>query len=105
MGCYNFLDGCIENEGRTPYVRDVRPLVGPTKGDGDLGPWVITGVNGGVFRSDGEHPSCGELSFSSAFSGGKAPKDGGDHLVMVLKGIVIAPRRSTASSTVVVVVV
>ena len=47
----------------------------------------------------------GELPFSSALSGGEAPKDGGDHLVVVLEGIVIAPRWSAASGAVVVVVV
>ena len=52
----------------------------------------ITIVSDGIFRSDGEHPPCGELPFSSAFGGGEAPKDGGDHLVVVLEGIVVAPR-------------
>ena len=88
-----------------PYVGDVRPLVSPPKGDGYLGPWAITGVGSGFFRSDEEHPPCGELPFSSAFGGGEAPKDGGDHLVVVLEGIVIAPRWSAASGSVVGVVV
>ena len=70
----HFLDGCIEDEEETPCVGDVRPLVGPAEGDGDLGPWAIAGVGGGVFRSDGEHPSGDELSFSSALGGGEAPK-------------------------------
>ena len=88
-----------------PYVGDVRPLVSPTEGDGYLRPWAITRVGGVVFHSDGEHPPCGELSFSSAFGGDEAPEDGGDHLVMVLEGIVIAPRWSTASVPAVGVVV
>ena len=46
-----------------------------------------------------------ELLFPSTFDGGKAPKDGGDHLVMVLEGIAIAPRWSAGSSSVVGVVV
>ena len=83
----------------TPCVRDIHPLVGPTKGDGDLEPWAIAGVGGGVFCSDGEHPPGDELPFSSA------PKDGGDHLVVVLEGIVIAPRWSVASSFIVGVIV
>ena len=87
-----------------PCVGDVRPLVSPVEGDGYLGPWAITGVGGGVFRSDGEHLSCGELPFSSAFGGGEAPKDGGDHLVVVLEGIIVAPRWSAASGSVVGVV-
>ena len=57
-----FLDGCIEDEGETPYVGDVHPLVGPTEGDGDLGPGVIARVGDGVFRVDGEHPAGGERS-------------------------------------------
>ena len=80
-------------------------LVGPTKGDGDLGPWVIAGVGDGVFHSDGEHPPGGELPFSFALSGDEAPEDGGDHLVMILEGIVIDPRWSVASGSVVGVVV
>ena len=88
-----------------PYVGDVRPLVGSTEGDGDLGPWAIAGVGGGVFCSDGEHPPCGELPFHSAFGGGEAPKDGGDHLVVVLEGIVVAPRWSEISSSIIGIVV
>ena len=79
-----FLDSCIKDEGETPYVGDVYPLVGPIEGDGDLGPWAIAGVGDGVFRSDGEPPSGGELPFSSTLSGGEAPEDGGDHFVMIL---------------------
>ena len=75
-----------------PCVGNIRPLVGPTEGDGDLRPWAIARVGGGIFRSDREHPPCGELPFSSALSGGEAPEDGGDHLVVVLEGIVVAPR-------------
>ena len=87
-----------------PCVGDVRPLVGPTKGDRDLGPRAIAGVGGDVFRIDGEHLASGELPFSSALGGGEAPEDGGDHLVRILEGIVIAPRWSTASSAIIVVV-
>ena len=75
-----------------PYVGDVCPLVIPAKGDGDLRPGVIARVGGGVFCIDGEHPSGGGLPFPSALSGSDPPKDGGDHLVMILEGIVIAPR-------------
>ena len=88
-----------------PCGGNIRPLVGPAEGDGDLGPWAIAGVGGGIFRSDGEHPPCGELSFSSALGGGEAPKDGGDHLVVVLEGIVVAPRWSATSSFIVGVIV
>ena len=101
----HLLDGCVKDEGETPYVGNVRPLVSPAEGDGDLRPWAIAGVSGGVFRCDGEHPPCGELPFSSALSGGEALEDGGDHLVVVLKGIVIAPRWSVASGSIVGVVV
>ena len=88
-----------------PYVGDVRPVVGPAEGDGDLRPWAIAGVRGGVFRSDDEHPPSGELPFSFALGGGEAPEDGGDHLVVVLEGIVIAPRWSAASGFIVGVIV
>ena len=87
-----------------PCVGNILPLVGPAKGDGDLGPWVIIGVGGGVFCSDGEHPPCGELLLSSALSGGEAPKDGGDHLVVVLEGIVVAPRWSAAFGSIIGIV-
>ena len=70
----HLLDGCVEDKGEMPYVGDVRPLVSPTEGDGYLRPWAITRVGGVVFRSDGEHPPCGELPFSSTFGGGKAPQ-------------------------------
>ena len=75
-----------------PCVGNVHPLVSPAEGDGNLGPWAIVGVGDGVLRGDGEHPTCGELSFSYALGGGEAPEDGGDHLIVVLKGIVVAPR-------------
>ena len=101
----HLLDGCIEDEGEMPYVGDIHPLVGPTEGDGDLRPWVIDGVSGGVFHSNREHPPCCELSLSSALSGGEAPKDGGDHLIVVLKGIVVVPQLSAASVPAIGVVV
>ena len=100
----HLLDGCVEDKGEMPCVGNVRPLVGPTEGDGDLGPWAIAGIGGSVFRSDDEHPAGGELPFSSALSGGKAPKDGGDHLVMILEGIVIAPRWSASTVPVGIVI-
>ena len=80
-------------------------MVGPTKGDGDLGPWVKAEVGGGVFRSNSDHPPGGELLFSSAFGGGEAPEDGDDHLIVVLEGIVIATRWSAAFGSVVGVIV
>ena len=88
-----------------PYVRDVHPLVSPTKGDGDLRPGAITGVGDGVFCIDGEHPASGELLISSTPGGGKAPKDGGDHFVMILEGVVVAPRWSAVSGSIIVVVI
>jgi len=88
-----------------PYVGNIHPLVSPVEGDGDLGPSAIAGVGGGVFRSDREHPPCGELPFSFALSGGEAPEDGGDHLVMVLEGIVVACRWSVTPSSIVGVIV
>ena len=88
-----------------PYVGDVCPLVGPAEGDGDLGPRTIAGVGGGIFHSDGEHLAGSELPFSSALGGGEAPKYGGDHLVVVLESIVVAPRWSAASAPAVGVVV
>ena len=88
-----------------PYVWDVRPLVGPAEGDGDLGPRAIAGVGGGVFYVDDEHPAGGKLSFSSALGGGEAPKDGSDDLIVVLEGVVIAPRWSAASSAIVIVII
>ena len=88
-----------------PCVGYVCALVGPAEGDGDLGPWVIAGVGSDVLRSDGEHPPCGELPFSSTLGGGEAPEDGGDHLVVVLQGIVIVPRWSVTSGSIIGIVV
>ena len=88
-----------------PYVRDVCPLVGPTQGDGDLRPGVIAGVGDSVFCVDGEHLAGGELSISSTLGGGEAPEDSGDHFVVILEGIVVVPRWSATSGSIVVVVV
>ena len=66
---------------------------------------MIARVGDGVFRVDGEHPAGVELPLTSTLGGGEAPEDGGDHLVVILEGIVVAPRWSAASSSVVVVVV
>ena len=88
-----------------PYVRDVRPLVGPTEGDGDLRLGVIAGVGDSIFCVDSEHPAGGELPISFGFGRGEAPEDGGDHLVMILEGIVVAPRWSAASNSIIGVVI
>ena len=47
----------------------------------------------------------GELPISSALDGGEALEDGGDHFVVILEGVVVAPRWSAASGAIVVVVV
>ena len=57
-----------------PCVRDVRPLVGPIKGDGDLKPGAIARVGDSVFCVDGEHQAGSELTISSALGGGEPPK-------------------------------
>ena len=88
-----------------PCVRDVRPLVGPAKGDGDLGPGAIAGVGDNVLHVDGEYPIGGELPISSALGGGEAPEDGGDHFVVILEGVVVASRWSAAFGSIVIVVV
>ena len=66
---------------------------------------MIARVSDGVFCVDGEHPAGSELPISSALGGGEAPEDGGDHFVMILKGVVVVPRWSAASGSVVIVVV
>ena len=88
-----------------PYVRDVRPLVTPAEGDGDLRPRTIAGVGDGVFYVDDEHPAGGKLPISSALGGSEVPENGGDHFVMILEGIVVVPRWSAASCSVVIVVI
>ena len=45
----------------------------------------------------------GAVSFRSLL--GEAPEDGGDHFVMILEGVIVVPRWSVTSSSVVVVVV
>ena len=80
-------------------------MVGPAKGDGDLGPGAIAGVGDGVFYVNGEHPTGGELPISSVLSGGKAPEDSGNHFVVTLEGILVVPRWSAASGSIIVVVV
>ena len=88
-----------------PYIRVVYPLVGPAEGDGDLRLGAIDGISDSVFCVDGEHPTGGEFSISSILDGGEAPEDSGDHLVMILEGIVVVPRWSATSSSIIVVVV
>ena len=66
---------------------------------------MIARVGDGIFYVDGEHPVGGELPISSAFGDGETPKDGGNHFVMILEGVVVAPRWSAASGSIVVVVV
>ena len=66
-----------------PYVRDVRPLVGPTEGDGDLRPGAIAGVSDSVFCVVGEHSAGDEFSISSILDGSEAPEDSGDHFVVI----------------------
>ena len=101
----HFLDGCIKDEGETPCVGDVRPLVSPAEGDGDLRPGATAGVGDDVFRVDGEHLTGGGLPISSALGSGEALKDGGDHFVMILEGVVVLPRWSMTSGFIVIVVV
>ena len=66
---------------------------------------MIAGLHDDVFRIDGEHTAGGEFSFSFAFDGGETPKDDGDHLVVILEGIVVVPRWSATSGFIIVVVV
>ena len=66
---------------------------------------TITRVGDGVFCVDGEHSTGGELSISSALGGGEASEDSGNHFVVILEGVVVVPRWSAASGSVVVVVV
>ena len=89
-----------------PSVGDIRSLVGPTEGDGDLRPGTIARVGDGIFCVDGEHSTGGELLISSALGGGEATEDDGDdHFVVILEGVVVTPRWSAASGPVVIVVV
>ena len=88
-----------------PCVRDVCPLVGPAEGDGDLRPGAIAGVGDSILCVDGEHPAGGELSIPSAFVGGGTPEDGGDHLVVVLEGVIIIPMWSAFSVPTIIIVV
>ena len=86
------MDSGVQHEWETSWVWDISPLVSPTKGDGDLRLGVIVGVGDVVFCVDGEHPVGGELLISSTLGSGEAPKDGGDHFVMILEGVVVIPR-------------
>ena len=87
------------------YVGDVYPLVSPAEGDRDLGLGKIARVGDGIFCIDGEHPTGSELPISSVLGGGEAPEDGGDHFVVILEGVVVAPRWSVAFGSIVVVVI
>ena len=88
-----------------PYVRVVRTLVSPTKGDGDLRPGAIAGVGDSVVCVDCEHPMGGDFSISSALDSDEAPENSGDHFVVILEGVIVVPRWSATSGSVVVVVV
>ena len=84
-----------------PCVRDVRPLVSPIEGDGDLRPRAIARVGDSVFCVDGEHPAGDEFSIYSALDGGEAPEDSGDQFVLILEGVIVVPRWSVTSSSIV----
>ena len=47
----------------------------------------------------------GKLPFPLTLSGGEAPEDGGDHLIVVLKGVVVVPRWSATSCSIVGIIV
>ena len=80
-------------------------MIGPAEGDGDLRPRAIAGVGDSVFCVDGEHLAGGEFLISSILDGGEAPKDSGDHVVMILEGVIVVPRLSATSGSIVIVVV
>ena len=88
-----------------PYVRDVRPLVSPAEGDGDLRPGLIARVSNSVFYIDGERPTGSEFSISSVLDGGEAPEGSGDHFIMILEGVIVVPRWSVTFGSIVVVIV
>ena len=66
---------------------------------------MIARVGDSVFSVDGEHPAGGEFLISSALSDGDAPEDSGDHFVMILEGVIVVPRWSVTSGSIIVVVV
>ena len=66
---------------------------------------MIAGVGDSVFCVDGEHLAGGELSISSTLGGGEAPEDSGDHFVVILEGIVVVPRWSATSGSIIIVVI
>ena len=80
-------------------------MVGSAEGDGDLRLGAIARVSDSIFCADGKHPAGGEFSISSTLSGSKAPEDSGNHFVMILEGVIVVPRWSVASGSIVVVVV
>ena len=47
----------------------------------------------------------GELLISSILGGGEVPEDSGDHLVVILEGIVVVSKWLVASGFIIVVVV
>jgi len=66
---------------------------------------VIARAGDGIFRVDGEHPAGGELPISSTLGGGEALEDGGDHFVVILEGVIVVPRWSATSGSVIIVVI
>ncbi|XP_066320385.1 11-beta-hydroxysteroid dehydrogenase A-like [Miscanthus floridulus] len=99
--------GTTEHQQLEDEVEDmVKKLAGDVDlfGDGDLRPGAIAGVGDDVFCIDGEHMAGSELLFSYAFDKGEAIEDGGDHLVMILEGIVVAPGWLAASGSIIVVI-
>ena len=66
---------------------------------------MIARVSDSVLCVDGEHPTGREFFISSALGGSEAPEDSGDHFVMILEGVVVVPRWSATSGSIVIVVV
>ena len=52
-----------------------------------------------------EHPTGSEFLTSSFLDGGEAPENSGDHFVVILEGVIVVPRWSAASGSVVIVIV
>ena len=79
------MDGGIQQEWETPWVWDIRPLVGPTEGDRVLRSIQIFRISDHVILGDRHDLPSSEFLLVFALRGGVPSKDYGDGLVGILE--------------------
>ena len=81
------LDDGIQDEWKTPWVWDIRPLVGPSERDRVHRPVEVLGIGDGAIICSDQHDTSGyKLLLALVVRDSSPTKDGGDGLGGVLVG-------------------